>query len=62
MLVKKLNPYVMLDDDLRDYLEAVVEVNGETFETELYFETFDAAYDFYTHWWETDVVEIEEEE
>lgn len=60
MLVKKLKDDVMWEVDGGYTLSAIVKVDGKTFETELYFESFSAAYDFYSHWWETETVVIRE--
>ena len=62
MLVKKLKDDVMWEVDGGYTLSAIVKVDGKTFETELYFDSFNDAYDFYTYWWNTDVVEIEGDE
>mgnify|MGYP000053016648 FL=1 len=62
MLVKKLKDDVMWEVDGGYTLSAIVKVDGKTFETELYFDSFNDAYDFYTHWWKSDVVEIEGDE
>lgn len=43
------------------WMEAILKLEGKRVETEVFFDTFDEAYNFYNHWWSTGETTVEED-